>query len=62
MLGVVAQPAKRPALELVCSCGIEFEPLPWSSPDLDQPICDDCADGCRYHPCHDPFVLPTGGR
>ena len=39
------QPQPAPAaLELVCRCGLAFEPLPWSNPDLDQPICDGCAD------------------
>jgi hypothetical protein len=34
---------QRPVLDLVCTCGIIFEPLPWYDPDLDQPICDGCA-------------------
>jgi len=33
--------------ELVCPfpCGITFEPLPWFDAELDEPVCDACADG-----------------
>jgi hypothetical protein len=30
--------------ELVCSCGATFEPLPWFDEDLDEPVCDECAE------------------
>lgn len=29
--------------ELVCPCGITFEPLPWFDEELDEPLCDECA-------------------
>ena len=30
--------------ELVCPCGITFEPLPWFDENLDEPLCDECAE------------------
>jgi hypothetical protein len=42
--GVVTQ-TQRPVLELVCLCGITFEPLPWFNAELDKRVCDECADG-----------------
>jgi hypothetical protein len=30
--------------ELVCPCGLTFEPLPWYDEDLDEPLCDECAE------------------
>jgi hypothetical protein len=32
--------------EFVCPfpCGITFEPLPWFDAELDEPVCDECAD------------------
>jgi hypothetical protein len=35
--------AVRPVRELVCSCGITFEPPPWHDPDDDEPLCIECA-------------------
>jgi hypothetical protein len=34
----------RPVPELVCQCGITFEPLPCYDADNDEPLCDECAD------------------
>jgi hypothetical protein len=31
-------------VELACPCGITFEPLPWFNEDLDEPMCDECAN------------------
>lgn len=45
LVPVMPPQPKRPVLDLVCTCGITFEPLPWYDPDLDQPICDGCAGG-----------------
>jgi hypothetical protein len=36
---------KRLVLDLVCPCGITFEPLPWFNAERDEPVCDACADG-----------------
>jgi hypothetical protein len=33
--------------EIVCPCGITFEPLPWHDEDLDEPVCDGCAEDLR---------------
>jgi hypothetical protein len=38
-------PVMRPVPELVCPCGITFEPRPWHDADDDEPLCDECADG-----------------
>jgi hypothetical protein len=35
----------RPVPELVCQCGITFEPLLCYDADNDEPLCDECADG-----------------
>ena len=37
------QPQASPRAELVCRCGLAFEPLPWFDPELDKPVCDECA-------------------
>jgi hypothetical protein len=29
--------------ELICPCGITFEPPPWFDEDRDEPLCDECA-------------------
>jgi HNH endonuclease len=46
--------------EIVCPCGITFEPLPWFNEDLDESVCDECAmiPSCGY--CGD--RLPSGKR
>lgn len=42
----VPVPVVPAEVEIVCcSCGITFEPLPWFDPELDEPVCDECADG-----------------
>jgi hypothetical protein len=41
------QSQPNPPTELVCSCGITFEPLPWYDEDLDKPACDECAENMR---------------
>jgi hypothetical protein len=38
-------PAVFAEIEVVCSCGITFEPLPWFDPESEEPVCDECADG-----------------
>jgi hypothetical protein len=35
---------KTNPLELVCPCGITFEPTRWFDADLDEPLCDECGD------------------
>ena len=30
--------------ELICPCGITFEPLPWFDAELDESLCDECGD------------------
>jgi hypothetical protein len=39
------QPQPNPRADLVCRCGLTFEPLPWFDAELDEPLCDECADG-----------------
>jgi hypothetical protein len=39
------QPQPSPRAELVCRCGLTFEPLPGVDAELDEPVCDECADG-----------------
>jgi hypothetical protein len=29
-------------MEVVCACGITFEPLPYTDPD--EPLCDECSE------------------
>ena len=41
------QPLSSPRAELVCRCGVTFEPLPGFDPELDEPVCDVCADAGR---------------
>jgi hypothetical protein len=42
------QPQLAPdILKLVCSCGITFEPLCLFDPELDEPLCDECAENMR---------------
>jgi hypothetical protein len=37
--------AVRPVpVELVCRCGITFEPPPWHDHDDGEPLCVECAD------------------
>jgi hypothetical protein len=37
-------------VELICPCGITFEPLPWFNENLDGPVCDECADHATGKP------------
>jgi hypothetical protein len=37
------EPSMQPT-ELVCRCGLTFEPLPGFDAELDEPVCDQCAD------------------
>jgi hypothetical protein len=34
-------------LELICPCGITFEPLPWFDSEDEELHCDECADSLR---------------
>jgi hypothetical protein len=40
-------PVKSAVQEIVCPCGITFEPPPWFDKDRDEPLCDECADHLR---------------
>ena len=39
------QPQPIARAELVCRCGLTFEPLPWFDAESDEPLCDECANG-----------------
>jgi hypothetical protein len=56
--GAVTQ-SQRSVLELVCPCGITFEPLPSYDPDADEPVCDSCADvyGGRFSDGQEPWCM-----
>jgi hypothetical protein len=47
---LMPRPVTRPVRELVCPCGITFEPQPWHDPDADEPLCDECSPGSMKPP------------